>query len=467
MSKIVLGGGLGGLSAAYYLSKLPNQTINLIESTARTGGWIKSNKQPTGAIFEEGPRTIRPRGDAGVNTLKLVEELNLSNQIVSINSAHPAARNRMIYAKNNLHLLPNSIGGLFNKKEPFSRPLILHLLNDIRAAKKEVEDEPIYDFIERRFGAEVADYLISPLICGICAGNAKEISVRFLMSNFFDYEQRFGSITKGAVSSLLSNSKKENIQSKLVLKAKQEKWSVYSFKDGCETLPLALKKHLEQNDNININLNSFCKEIVFDKDKVIVTSDEKQFKTDHLISSLPSNLLGELLEIQHPQLSFLLKNLMKNVSVGVVNLQYDNDLISEPGFGLLVAPKEQLPILGIIFDSCCFPDTNKGTVLTVMMGGHWFEHYFGKDASEEKLLNTALQQVTNILKIDGSPVLSKVNILHNCIPQYVVGHTATLLKINNHIKEQNLPLSLCGASYYGVGINDVILSAKKAVDDLK
>lgn len=466
MSKIILGGGLGGLSAAYYLSKLPNQAITLIESTARTGGWIKSNKQSTGAIFEQGPRTIRPRGEAGANTLQLVEELSLADDIVAINSSHPAARNRMIYAKNDLHLLPNSIGGLFKKKGPFSRPLILHLLNDIKASKKEVEDEPIYDFIERRFGAEVADYLISPLICGICAGNAKEISVKFLVRNFFEYEQRFGSITKGAVTNLFSKSKKQKSQSKLALKAKQEKWSVYSFKNGCETLPIALKKYVEQS-NINISLNSACNQIVFNDGKVILKSDEKQHQADHLISSIPSNVLGTLLEMEHPQLSFLLKNLMNNVSVGVVNLQYDHNLISEPGFGLLVAPKEQLPILGIIFDSCCFPEVNKGTVLTVMMGGHWFEHYFGKDASEETLLNIALQQIENILKISKSPILSKVNILRNCIPQYLVGHNATLSKINNYIKENNLPLSLCGASYYGVGINDVILSAKNVVDNLK
>jgi oxygen-dependent protoporphyrinogen oxidase len=137
MSKVVLGGGLGGLAAAHYLTKkATNQTLTLIESSSRTGGWIKTNLQENGTVFEQGPRTIRPRGEAGSNTLELVEELNLTDQIVPLVSSHPAAQNRMIYANGSLHLLPSSLFGLFKKQEPFTRPLVLHLLNDLKAKKE-------------------------------------------------------------------------------------------------------------------------------------------------------------------------------------------------------------------------------------------------------------------------------------------------------------------------------------------
>ncbi|XP_060527271.1 protoporphyrinogen oxidase [Cylas formicarius] len=97
MSNLVIGGGLSGLSAAYYLAKtLPSQTTRLIESSQRLGGWIKTTKE-NNIIFEQAARTIRPRGEAGANTLDLIEELDLEDEIVPIFSDSPAAKNRMLY----------------------------------------------------------------------------------------------------------------------------------------------------------------------------------------------------------------------------------------------------------------------------------------------------------------------------------------------------------------------------------
>jgi oxygen-dependent protoporphyrinogen oxidase len=467
MSKVVLGGGLGGLAAAHYLTKkAATQTLTLIESSSRTGGWIKTNLQENGTVFEQGPRTIRPRGEAGSNTLELVEELNLTDQIVPLLSSHPAAQNRMIYANGSLHLLPSSLFGLFKKQEPFTRPLVLHLLNDLKAKKKSVQDESIYEFVDRRFGKEVADYLISPLICGICAGNAQEISVKFLMRKLFEYEQQYGSISKGMVQNFSLKSKKATVLNGLVLKAKKEKWNIYSFISGCETLPLALKESILKN-NVNLKLNSECTSMTIGQNNVTLHLSNKEVVTaDYLISAIPARNLGMLLQKQYPDLAHCLLNLVKNVSVAVVNLEFKNDLIKNSAFGLLVAPKEELPVLGVIYDSCCFPKENGGTVLTVMMGGYWFEKYFGKNPNEKTLLNIALNQVKQILSIHDIPVRSKVNILHHCLPQYVVGHDDNLSEINNYIKTHQLPISLCGSSYYGVGINDVIMSAKTAVNKL-
>ncbi|EEZ98095.1 protoporphyrinogen oxidase [Tribolium castaneum] len=467
MSKVILGGGLGGLSAAYYLKKFsPNQAVTLIESSSRTGGWIKSSVQENGAIFEQGPRTIRPRGDAGANTLQLIEELNLSDQIVPITSGHPAAKNRLIYANGSLHLLPSSLTGLFRKQEPFSKPLILHLLNDLKARRKEVKDESIYDFIGRRFGSEVADYLISPLICGICAGNAKEISVKFLMKQLFEYEQKHGSVSKGLLTSLFAKSKRPTVLCETALRARSEKWNIYSFKNGCETLPIALRNNIVSN-GVNIKFNTECTEIITDKGQVILNLfNNETIKCDHLVGAIPANVLGRLLQKQHPELAQCLKKLTKNVSVAVVNLLFKENFIKNPAFGLLVVPKEQLPVLGVIYDSCCFPVENCGTVLTVMMGGYWFEEHFGTNPQENVLLDVAVKHVKRILNCDHDPFNYKVNILKQCLPQYVVGHDENLDLINGYIRTHKLPISLCGASYYGVGINDVILSAKNAVKDL-
>lgn len=72
----VLGGGISGLSAAYFLAKKHSDPskITLVEGSGRLGGWVHSVRADNGAIFEQGPRSLRPSGPAGSTTLKLVSK---------------------------------------------------------------------------------------------------------------------------------------------------------------------------------------------------------------------------------------------------------------------------------------------------------------------------------------------------------------------------------------------------------
>lgn len=119
----------------------------------------------------------------------------------------------------------------------------------------------------------------------------------------------------------------------------------------------------------------------------------------------------------------------------------------------------------MIFDSCCFPSNGK-TVLTVMMGGAWFNQHFGTHPDNKELYQIATRQVAEILKIKAKPTTGRVHVLSKCIPQYVVGHHSRVERIRKYVAENELPLVLCGAAYDGVGVNDVIYSARCAVDML-
>uniref|UniRef100_A0A8C0RNU6 Protoporphyrinogen oxidase n=2 Tax=Canis lupus familiaris TaxID=9615 RepID=A0A8C0RNU6_CANLF len=70
---VVLGGGISGLAAGYHLSRAPcAPKVVLVEGSERLGGWIRSVRGPGGAVFELGPRGIRPAGAPGARTLLLV-----------------------------------------------------------------------------------------------------------------------------------------------------------------------------------------------------------------------------------------------------------------------------------------------------------------------------------------------------------------------------------------------------------
>lgn len=476
---IVLGGGIGGLSAAYYLLRKSNfsNVPKLFEASNRFGGWIKTDLSPADnrVRFECGPRTLRPAGVKGLNTLYLCSQLGLSDEILPISSKHPAAKNRLLAVENKLYSLPSSLMGMFKTQKPFTKPLISALLHDITHsyAGAPLSDDSIYNFTERRFGTDIANYLVSSMICGICAGDAKQISVKFLFKEFFEYEQQYSTICNGiyhkSIARFLNKSSnvkssKCNEHSQLVDRSIKEHWSIYSMNDGLEKLPRALVDHLKTN-GVQLNTDSKCEKIEFQQNQVNITVNGKTHEANYVISSLPAFEIGKLVKTQHPKLADDLFAI-PYVDVAVINLHYvGNNFLKNPGFGFLVPPLENSPILGVIYDSCCF-EMGENTVLTVMMGGKWFEERFGRGNADD-LYVKAIGEIRKILKIDQNPDSFKVNILRQCIPQYIVGHFDRIERISKYIQHNKLPLRLCGSAYDGVGVNDVIYSSKEAVESLQ
>lgn len=473
---IVLGGGLGGLSAAYYLLKHAHrsQAPKLFEASHRFGGWIKTDVSSADSRvrFEVGPRTIRPKGIEGLNTLALCSELGLSNDILPIPSTHIAAKNRLLAVNNGLCMLPSSLMGMLKTIPPFSAPLITALFHDMKHSYtgKPLTDDTIFNFAERRFGTEVAKYLISPMICGICAGDAKEISVKFLLKDLFEYEQNYSSVTKGIYHKTLERFKSKNKnqlkssdlteQSDLEKRSLTERWSVYSMNGGLEKLTQTLTHNLSTN-GVEMNANAKCDHIEFKSDRASVSVNGKTYDTNHVVSCLPTFVLGKLVAKQHPQLAEELLAI-PYVDVAVLNFQFaGNNLLEQPGFGFLVPPIENSPVLGVIYDSCCF-DMGENTVLTAMMGGKWFRERFG-NGNEDDLYEKAIGEIRRVLNIQQKPVAFKVNILRQCLPQYIVGHFDRVERIRKYIEHNRIPLTLCGSAYDGVAVNNVIYSAKRAV----
>ena len=72
----VLGGGITGLTSAFYLTQaFPTAKITIYEASDRFGGWVRSSKLDVGGkdvYFEHGPRTLRPNNAAALVTLDLV-----------------------------------------------------------------------------------------------------------------------------------------------------------------------------------------------------------------------------------------------------------------------------------------------------------------------------------------------------------------------------------------------------------
>uniref|UniRef100_A0A0B7B8J3 Amine oxidase domain-containing protein n=1 Tax=Arion vulgaris TaxID=1028688 RepID=A0A0B7B8J3_9EUPU len=137
--------------------------------------------------------------------------------------------------------------------------------------------------------------------------------------------------------------------------------------------------------------------------KMMVKTDSDSINADLVISSIFSKDLALLLPNSMSDLKKELSSLSA-VNVVVVNLEYKDDVLPVKGFGHLLPSSESGPLLGIVYDSCIFPEHGRkgrpdSTRLTVMLGGSWYNELLTQDGalpSGSDIVKLASQQQPNI-----------------------------------------------------------------------
>ncbi|KAF9912557.1 hypothetical protein EC991_009982 [Linnemannia zychae] len=508
----VLGGGISGLSTAWYLAKTApaNVKITLIEGTKRTGGWLHSDrvKDPShsdgSVLLERGPRSLRPQGISGLNTLEMVRKLGLEPRIEPVSKTSPAAKNRYIYSHKTLHKLPSSIMGALT--HPLLAAKIPRAGLDLIKGGSGQEDESIQDFVTRRFGKGFSDDLISAMVHGIYAGDVSKLSVRSTFGMLYHMEKDYGSIVLGllmgggAVDTPWDLTLKEKIVKEMPdLQEFVNKTSIYSFMDGLEELSRSLEKDLVKGGRVDIRKESVIEKLdasLNRRDVQISIKGQDPVHANTVISALPPLKLQKLLSSPYPELTH-----NPSVTVAVVNLVYpaEKARLASPGFGYLIPRSENSAVnhkglLGVVFDSCAIPAQDQGESrdntlkLTAMIGGHMFNEALSQlssaSASGSKgstlelsltgshkedlkafFAKTATDAVKKHLKIDATPELIKVHIHQECIPQYLVGHLQRMQSLDQSLrKDFDGLLAVTGAGYLGVSVNDCIKNAREVAE---
>jgi len=511
----VIGGGVSGLSAAYYLSRaqLPNlSNIVVLEAGNRLGGWVHSKRCEDGAVFEFGPRTLRPYGKSGLNTLQLVEDLGLQHRLVYVPKTHPAAKRRFVYANGGLHALPAGAKSVLSPfpSKPFTESLAKIIVRESMRKYPWVEDESVHDFIAKHFGPDLANYVINPLCRGIYAGDSRLLSAKSCFAVPFQLAANHGSLVRGMIKGAGARFKRrinkieleeeKMSPEEISWKEKVKDTSVWTLKAGLQDLTDALVAKLEEDPRVKIRLNTRVDSIASNASSTTTTFDERLrlvttsnvgsrsaslFDADHVIASIYAKDLADALTSSTTTATTMTKTTQEvdalasslrsipAVTVCVVNLEYLGEVLPFPGFGYLVPSFESEPLLGCVFDSAALPHHNaqtgkRTTRLTVMMGGAWFERHFGSPDSPSLSLSSfeemAMSAVRDHLQVTVPPCRTHVTLQKNCIPQYLVGHSQLLSKIDSSLAASQLPLSLVGSSYRGVSVNDCAFNARKEVD---
>lgn len=196
MRVAIIGGGISGISTAFLLENLKNELnldmeITIIEKRLRWGGSIETSRED-GFIVEAGPNGFL---DSKPHTLELLSMAGLSNNLVKSNDL---ARKRYIMRNGILHRLPEN-PPMFFKTKLLSFSAKMRILSEYFIQKSVLEDESVADFARRRLGKEALEYLISPMVSGIFAGDPEKMSLRSCFPVIRDLEINYGGLFKGMI----------------------------------------------------------------------------------------------------------------------------------------------------------------------------------------------------------------------------------------------------------------------------
>src|SRR5258706_4778556 len=193
---VIIGGGISGLSAAYYLAKrgLPS---TIVESRSRLGGVIETG-HVEGCTIEGGPDSFLSAKPAA---LELIRDLGMSDQVIGSND-----RLRVTFVKKNGRLVPFPEGLMMmvpTRVLPLITSPLLSLgtkvrmgVELLRAPKPKADDQSVADFVREHYGQEAVDYLAEPLLSGIYGGDPHQLSVQAGLPRFVELAARYRSLTR-------------------------------------------------------------------------------------------------------------------------------------------------------------------------------------------------------------------------------------------------------------------------------
>ena len=209
MNVTIVGGGLTGLTAAYYLGHAkPEWNITLYEQAPRFGGKIQTQRVDD-FVVELGPDSYLGRK---TEMTDLVHDLGLGDTLVSNETGQA-----FVYDEGSIHPIPGgSIMGIPTEMMPFVKATLISWPGKLRAGldyfKKPYQrdkngDVSIGHFFQYHLGQEMMDKLIEPLLAGIYGGDIYKISLLSTFPHFIQVEQKYGNMVKGMMAAKMGHSK--------------------------------------------------------------------------------------------------------------------------------------------------------------------------------------------------------------------------------------------------------------------
>lgn len=443
----IVGGGITGLTAAFYLKRDIERLglsyeVKLIEASDRLGGKIKTVHRD-GFILERGPDSFLERKTPAVN---LVEQLGISEELVR-NSTGQAR----VLVGDTLHPIPSgSYMGIPVREDALDEETVIseegkkRVKEELHLPKGEAKiDQSLGHFLRARFGDELIENLVEPLLSGIYSSDVDIMSLMASFPAFYELEQQYGSVIKGLRETLPVGQASTG----------KRKGQFLSFQNGLETLVDSLFEKLGKE---TVMFNTTVEKVT-KKDELyrLHLNNDESYTADAVIMTIPHSYLPTIFEKNSLFEPF--KKIPMS-SVANVVLAFDESAIKDSldGTGFVVSRKSPLHMTACTWTHRKWPSTTPD-------GKALLRTYVGKPSDQEvlklsdnELVNIVRTELQETMGITKKPEFTMVTRWQNMMPQYTIGHAETLKNVRNEMAKQFPGISIAGSSFDGIGLPDCI-----------
>jgi len=456
---VIIGGGITGLAAAFALTerasgRVPPITCTLIEADDRLGGKILTDRVG-GIVIEGGPESFLSQKPWA---MELCRQLGLSERLIGTN---PERRHTFVLSRGRLRDLPEGlVMGLPTKLAPFLKSDLLSWAGKCRIAAelllpraRQSVDESLASFFRRRLGDEAFERMIEPLLGGIYAGDAEQLSIEATFPRFREMEREHGSLVRSMLSTRSAPAAEDRRATPFM-----------ALQGGLGEMVERLSARLK---TVNILTGRRVREFRLQADGLgyqVMLADGSALPADAVVITAPAYDAASLLASLHGPLADELRSI-PYMSTATVSLGFRKRDVGHAlnGYGFVVPRVEGRSLLASTWTSSKWshraPDDS--VLLRVYLGGAHDKSVM--DRTDSELAELMRSELRGILGIDREPLLVKVYRWPRSMPQYHVGHLQRLDRIEG-LLQQTPGIYVAGAGYRGVGIPDCIHDGARAAE---
>ena len=467
---VVVGAGISGLAAAWRLTRrAPGTEVIVLEAAGQVGGKLRVG-EVGGLAVDIGAESVLARRPEAV---ALITEAGLGADLV-----HPAASAASVLARGVLHRLPaGTVMGVPGSRATL--PGLAGLLTgpevDRVAAEPTIvapaitEDVDVASWVSARMGRAVVDRLVEPLLGGVYAGHADQLSLQATVPVLWQRAQRGGALLTDE-NLLPITTSGTPADSGTPAPAQPVGGPVFAgVRGGVGRLPITLAEQLAAAGvpvRTGTTVRGLRRTPAGWRLETGPASAPEFLEADAVILAVPPAAAARLLTADGPAAAAELAGI-ETASVAVVAAALPADqLAGLTGSGLLIPPVEGTSIKAATFSSrkwAWISGERDPLVVRLSLGRAGEEAVLQRP--DDELAGLALADLATVLGRVLRPIDTRVVRWGGGLPQYAVGHLARIERLRAAVAAVG-GLAICGAALDGVGIAACIAAADRAVADL-
>jgi oxygen-dependent protoporphyrinogen oxidase len=455
---VVIGGGIAGLSAAFFLRDEPVR-VTVLEGSPRLGGKLSAS-DVAGVAMDEGAEALLARRPEGI---ELVTAVGLGGDLVPAGVTSSA-----IYTRGAMRSLPRRqfMGVPADLDELAATGVVspegVARARDESSRPGEAGDASVTEYIGSRLGVEVVDRLVDPLLGGVYAGRSEDLSFLATLAPLAAAAPGHATLT-GAAASLLPPAGGPSAGAGPSVGAPGKPAPVFvSLTTGIGALPEAVAKASGADVRTNAMVRELGRTATGWRLTVGSAADPEYVDADAVILATPAAPAARLLKDSAGEAAARLAEI-PYASMAIVTLAFRaDDFPAQQRSGYLVPAVDGRAVKAVTFSTVKWPHlAAKAPVHIVRCSVGRSGDVAVLQRDDEDLAALAAAELAGAVGMTAAPVARRVTRWGGGLPQYNVGHLDRVAAVRAAVAGQP-GLAVAGAAYDGVGIPACVSTAKSA-----